>query len=70
MKIFTGIIVTVGAFTGAMSSPLFIMYFAIIFLLIYFGIVLPAIFLKDKEQRRDARAVLKLLLGFFRRQRR
>jgi hypothetical protein len=36
-------------------------------LLVFAGVVLPAVFLKDKEQRRDARAVLKLIFNFVRR---
>jgi hypothetical protein len=36
-------------------------------LLVFAGVVLPAVFLKDKEQRQDAREVLKLIFNFARR---
>ena len=35
-------------------------------LLVFAGVVLPAVFMKDAVRRRDARAVLKLILDFVR----
>lgn len=37
-----------------------------IFLLLYLGVVVPAVFFTDAKRRRDARLVLQQVLDFFR----
>jgi type II secretory pathway component PulF len=51
---------------AAVSSPMVLAVVAVIVLLVYLGVILPAVWSTKPTRRRDARQVLQQLLGLIR----
>jgi len=59
----TGILATTSMILAAAHSRVLVLALAGVFLLLYVGLVLPAVWSADTHRRRDARAVLQQLLN-------
>lgn len=66
MKLLGRATIISGIAVTTLHIPLLGVCLTITFLLVYFTLLLPAVFFRDKERRKDARAALRLLLKFLR----